>query len=131
MHFCPHNDCDYRGWLGLGNLRANGHPMTEVLAPGYASLFLTDGLKDYATALLTHFGHWIQPARRQDKGPMPKPRWMPRPELFYAQVVKSYRRWRIVGVKHRRESARVMIVGESRQGVLDSGRRRLCEALTS
>jgi hypothetical protein len=25
-HFCPYNDCDYRGWLGLGNLRANGHP---------------------------------------------------------------------------------------------------------
>src|SRR5437870_12260151 len=26
MHFCPHNNCDYRGWLGLHNLRANGHP---------------------------------------------------------------------------------------------------------
>src|SRR3989442_13501543 len=25
-HFCPHAACDYRGWLGLGNLRANGHP---------------------------------------------------------------------------------------------------------
>jgi hypothetical protein len=25
-HFCPHIECDYRGWLGLGNLRANGHP---------------------------------------------------------------------------------------------------------
>jgi hypothetical protein len=25
-HFCPHVGCDYRGWLGLGNLRANGHP---------------------------------------------------------------------------------------------------------
>jgi hypothetical protein len=25
-HFCPHSDCDYRGWLGLGNLRAHGHP---------------------------------------------------------------------------------------------------------
>ena len=24
--FCPHVGCDYRGWLGLGNLRANGHP---------------------------------------------------------------------------------------------------------
>ena len=22
----PHAGCDYRGWLGLGNLRANGHP---------------------------------------------------------------------------------------------------------
>ena len=26
MHFCPHDGCEYRGWLGLGNLRANGHP---------------------------------------------------------------------------------------------------------
>src|SRR6266446_6113230 len=25
-HFCPHAGCDYRGWLRLGNLRANGHP---------------------------------------------------------------------------------------------------------
>jgi transposase-like protein len=26
MHFCPHSQCDYRGWLRLGHLRANGHP---------------------------------------------------------------------------------------------------------
>jgi hypothetical protein len=26
MHFCPHNECDDRGWLGRGHLRANGHP---------------------------------------------------------------------------------------------------------
>src|SRR6266403_1969119 len=25
-HFCPHTDCDSRGWRGLNNLRANGHP---------------------------------------------------------------------------------------------------------
>ena len=25
-HFCPHTGCRYRGWFGLGNLRANGHP---------------------------------------------------------------------------------------------------------
>jgi hypothetical protein len=25
-HFCPAPDCAYRGWLGLGNIRANGHP---------------------------------------------------------------------------------------------------------
>ena len=74
------------------------HQVTQVLAPGCVPLFLTDGLKEYATALLTHFGQWMQPERRQDKGPMPKPRWMPLPELLYAQVVKSYRRRRIVGV---------------------------------
>src|SRR6266446_8731293 len=77
------------------------HQVTRVLAPGGVPLFLTDGLKDYGTALLTHFGFWMQPERRQDKGPLPKPRWMPLPALRYAQVVKSYRRRRLVGVKHR------------------------------
>ena len=32
---------------------------------------------------------------------MPKPRWMPRPQVLYAQVVKTVRRRRLVGVKHR------------------------------
>src|SRR5881397_4028827 len=77
------------------------HQVTRVLAPGWVPLFLTDGLKDYGTALLTHFGCWMQPERRQDKGPRPKPRWMPLPALRYAQVVKSYRRRRLVGVTHR------------------------------
>src|ERR671924_1868798 len=77
------------------------HQVTRVLAPGCVPLCMTDGLKDYGTALLAHFGSWMQPERRQDKGPKPKPRWMPLPQLLYAQVVKSYRRRRIVGVKHR------------------------------
>jgi IS1 family transposase len=77
------------------------HQVAQVLAPGCVPLFLTDGLKDYGTAFLTHFGSWIQPARRRDTGPLPKPRWMPLPELLYAQVVKSYRRRRIVGVTYR------------------------------
>jgi hypothetical protein len=25
-HFCPNPDCSYHGWVGWGNLRANGHP---------------------------------------------------------------------------------------------------------
>src|SRR5215470_10801224 len=67
------------------------HQVTQVLAPACVPLFLIDGLKDYGTALLTHFGSWLQAERRQNKGPMPKPRWMPLPELLYAQIVKSYR----------------------------------------
>jgi IS1 family transposase len=77
------------------------HQLARVLAPGCVPLFLTDGFQEYGTAILAHFGYWIQPERQQAKGPMPKPRWMPLPELLYAQVVKSYRRRRIVGVKHR------------------------------
>jgi len=77
------------------------HQVVQVLAPGCVPLCLTDGLKEYGTALLTHFGSWSQPERRQATGPRPKPRWMPLPQLLYAQVVKSYRRRRIVGVQHR------------------------------
>ncbi len=77
------------------------HQVVQVLAPGCVPLFLTDGFKEYATALLTHFGHWVQPPRRQVTGPAPKPRWMPRPQLLYAQVIKTVRRQRLVRVRHR------------------------------
>jgi len=77
------------------------HQVVQVLAPGCVPLFLTDGFKEYATALLTHFGHWVQPPRRQVTGPAPKPRWMPRPQLLYAQVIKTVRRRRLVRVRHR------------------------------
>jgi IS1 family transposase/transposase-like protein len=77
------------------------HQVTRVLAPHCAPLFLTDGFRDYLTALLTHYGRWMQPERHQAKGPRPKPRWMPLPRLLYAQVVKSYRHRRLVRVTHR------------------------------
>jgi IS1 family transposase len=77
------------------------HQVSAMLAPGRVPLFLTDGLKEYMTALLSHFGTWTQPERRHATGPRPQPRWMPLPSLLYAQVVKSYRRRRLVGVKHR------------------------------
>ena len=76
------------------------HQVAQVLAPDCAPLFLTDGFREYLTALGTHYGQCMPSERRQAQAPMPKPRWMPRPELLYAQVVKSYRRRRIVGVKH-------------------------------
>jgi len=77
------------------------HQVVQGLAPDCVPLFMTDGLKDYAMALLTHFGQWVQPSRQQAQGPVPKPRWMPLPQLLYAQVVKSYRRRRVVRVRHR------------------------------
>src|SRR5499427_790524 len=77
------------------------HHVVRLLAPDCAPLFLTDGFRAYLTALLTHYGQWVQPPRRQAQGPAPKPRWMPQPHLLYAQVVKTVRRRRLVGVTHR------------------------------
>jgi IS1 family transposase len=101
------------------------HQVVQVLAPDCVPVFLSDGFKAYITALLTHFGHWIQPERRQAKGPLyitallthfghwiqperrqakgplPKPRWLPLPQLLYAQVIKVTRRRRLVEVRHR------------------------------
>src|SRR2546422_703192 len=77
------------------------HQVVQVLAPNCAPLFLTDGFREYLTALLTHYGQWVQPPRRQAQGPAPKPRWMPLPQVLYAQVVKTIRRRRLVRVRHR------------------------------
>jgi transposase-like protein len=76
------------------------HHLTQVLAPDCAPLFLTDGFREYLTAVLAHYGHWVQPPRRQAQGPRPKPRWMPRPGLLYAQVIKTVQRRRLVRVSH-------------------------------
>ena len=62
------------------------HHVAQVLAPDCAPLFLTDGFRAYLTALLTHYGQWVQPPRHQAKGPAPKPRWMP-------CLTSSTRRW--------------------------------------
>ena len=35
------------------------HQLVQRLAPDCVPLFLTDGFKDYAMALLAHFGHWM------------------------------------------------------------------------
>jgi IS1 family transposase len=77
------------------------HQVAQMLAPDCAPLFLSDGFREYLTALLTHYGQWVQPPRRQAQGPAPKPRWMPLPHLLYAQVVKTMRRRRLVAVTHR------------------------------
>jgi IS1 family transposase len=65
------------------------HQVVQVLAPGGVPRFLTDGFKEYTTALLTHYGPWVQPARWRAQGPTPKPRWVPLPGLLSAQVVKT------------------------------------------
>jgi hypothetical protein len=77
------------------------HHVAQVLAPDCTPLFLTDGFREYLTAILTHYGYWVHPPRHQATGPAPKPRWLPLPQLLYAQVVKTVRRRRLVRVTHR------------------------------
>jgi IS1 family transposase len=77
------------------------HQVVQVLAPDCGPLFLTDGFKESTPALLTHYGQWVQPARRQAAGPALKPRWVPQPQLLYAQVIKTVRRRRLVRVTQR------------------------------
>jgi len=72
-----------------------GHQVAQRFAPDCIPMFLSDGCREYLPAILGHFGVWVSPERRQDTGPMPLP------PLLYAQVVKSYRRRRLVGMKHR------------------------------
>jgi IS1 family transposase len=77
------------------------HQLAQLIAPSCVLLFLSDGYPHYLTTIVAHFGHWVQAPRRQPRGRAPKPRWMPLPELLYAQVVKTMRRRRLVAVKHR------------------------------
>jgi transposase-like protein/IS1 family transposase len=77
------------------------HRVCQRLAPGCVPAWLSEGFQGYLPAILGPCGWWVHPARRHDKGPVPKPRWMPLPGLLYAQVVKQYRRKRVVGVTHR------------------------------
>jgi transposase-like protein len=77
------------------------HQVVQVLAPDCVPLFLTDGFTEYATALLTHYGQWVHLPRQRAQGPAPKLRWMPLPQVLYAQVIKTVRRRRLVQVRHR------------------------------
>ena len=37
LHFCPYEDCDYRGWLGVGNRHANGLP--TICQPQFVNFY--------------------------------------------------------------------------------------------
>ena len=77
------------------------HQVAQRLASTCMPLWLSDGFKGYLPAILGHFGCVASPRAPPGQRPVPKPRWMPLPGLLYAQVVKQYRRKRVVGVQHR------------------------------
>jgi hypothetical protein len=82
------------------------HHVAQGLAPDCAPLFLTDGFREYLTALLTHYGscgYSPHVDRPQDHTPSRAGCRLPQllPQLLYAQVVKTLRRRRLVHVRHR------------------------------
>jgi IS1 family transposase len=75
------------GGRSLASAQLLIHAIALILAPGVVPLFLSDQLAPYTTAILTHFGPWVDVPRRSKYGPAPKARWQPLPELNYAQLV--------------------------------------------
>src|SRR2546429_5073756 len=51
-HFCPHPHCAYRGWVGLGNIRANGLP--TICQPEFVTFFAPSALPAYNESGLHH-----------------------------------------------------------------------------
>ena len=81
-------------WLGfliadrsLESAQVFIHRVSQLLAPDCVPFFLSDRYKPYATAILTHFGNWVQ--RVSEKGRRLPLRWMPLPDLIYALSSKE------------------------------------------
>jgi len=71
------------------------HALVKVLAPDCLPIFTSDGLMLYFYALTAHFGSWAEPVGRQTH------QWQVRAGLLYGQLVKHYRRRRLVRVERR------------------------------
>jgi IS1 family transposase len=71
------------------------HGVCQCLMPDCIPLFTSDGLDLYFYALTAHFGAWQQAAGER------KRRWVVAAGLYYGQVKKLYRRYRLVGVQYR------------------------------
>jgi IS1 family transposase len=74
---------------------AVAHALVKVLAPDCLPVFTSDGLKLYFYALTAHFGSWAEAVGRQTH------QWEVRAGLLYGQLVKHYRRRRLVRVERR------------------------------
>ena len=62
---------------------------TDKHLSGLKPLFVTDGLKFYAEALLKKYGKWVEFPRTGKRGRPKKPAIMPDKDLKYAQVIKN------------------------------------------
>jgi IS1 family transposase/transposase-like protein len=77
------------------------HALCALLAPGCVPVVTSDGLALYFYALTAHFGQWMRHGRRRG--------WQVDQRLVYGQVLKRYRRHRVVVVTRR------MLCGTARQ----------------
>lgn len=62
------------------------------------TLFSSDQLDQYPNAILQVYGQMVRPPRKPGPGRPPKPRLVPPDDLLYVQVVKQYRKSRVVKV---------------------------------
>jgi IS1 family transposase len=88
---------------------------TKAVNDGSLHVFFSDQRPHYKEAILKSFGHSVQPERRGSRGPWPKPRLEPPPDLLYAQVVKHRRKGRVIKVTEKV----VFGTSEMLQGYLD------------
>ncbi len=72
------------------------HSLRRLLAHNCLPLFTSDGLNLYFYALTAHFGQWREVRRRGRK----LKQWQVAAGLIYGQVKKSYRRRKLVRVRH-------------------------------
>jgi len=68
------------------------------LAETCLPLLMSDALPHYIRAVLQVFGVWIQPQRKGQRGPFPKPRQVPPEGLQYATVHKKREKGRVVSI---------------------------------
>lgn len=69
------------------------HALVQVLTPGCMPLFTSDGLNLYFYTLTAHFGTWVETLGEQ------KRTWQVATTLLYGQLIKSYRRRKLVRVE--------------------------------
>lgn len=70
------------------------HELRQRLAPHCLPVFTSDGLNLYCYALTAHFGQWVAMVGRRAR------QWQVLPGLIYGQVKKTYRRRKVVRVRH-------------------------------
>lgn len=63
--------------------------LTDKCLSGLKPLFVTDGLKFYAEALLQKYGKWVEFPRTGKRGRPKIPKLVPDEELRYAQIIKE------------------------------------------